>query len=135
MASVEKREDGWYADGSGPYASRDAAREAVRNPEATYADNVAATEALDGAGDTEADALVEQVTQEFPDAESFAGGFDHEEEELSDGSVTRETAKQVRARENYVTMALYANTPTARAYWRARCVDLGYEVPAEDATV
>jgi hypothetical protein len=142
MASVEKREDGWYAEGSGPFTSRDAARDAIRkiNQEdamATYDENVAASEALDGAVDDEATALVEHVAQEFPEAESFTGGFDVEVQELADGSVTRETAKEVRKRENLVYMALYANTAPARAYWRKLAESEGYEVPADvtDATV
>jgi hypothetical protein len=139
VASVEKREDGWYAEGSGPFTSRDAARDAIRkiNQEdamATYDENVRATEALDGSADDEATALVEQVAVEFPEAESFAGGFDQEVQELTDGTVTRETAKEVRKRENLVYMALYANTAPARAYWRKLAESEGYEVP-EDVTV
>jgi len=145
MAGIEKREDGWYAEGSGPFTSRDAARQAIKaadqaEAEDTYAENLAATEVLDGSGDTEATELVQQVTEEFPEAQSFAGGFDQEEEELSDGSVVRETAKQVRERENVIFMALYANTAPARAYWRHLAESRGYELPAEtqdteDATV
>jgi hypothetical protein len=132
--AVEKREDGWYAEGSGPFTSRDAAREAIRkiNQEdamATYDENVAATEALDGAEDTEAEALVADVAEEFPDVE----GFDTEEQELAT-VVTREDAKAVRARENVVFMALYANTDPARAYWRKLAESNGYEVPAEEPT-
>lgn len=114
--SVEKR-DGVWVNTEVPdqtFASRDEARQAskvVRQAEETYAENLAVTE------DTE--------------AESFAGGFDREEKELSDGSVVRETAKEIRARENFVTMALYANTETARAYWRKRCEEEGYEVPED----
>jgi hypothetical protein len=139
VASVEKREDGWYAEGSGPFTSRDAARDAIRkiNQEgamATYDENVRATEALDGSVDDEATALVEQVAVEFPEAESFTGGFDQEVQELTDGTVTRETAKEVRKRENLVYMALYANTAPARAYWRKLAESEGYEVP-EDVTV
>lgn len=131
MAGIEKREDGWYAEGSGPFTSRDAARQAIKKAdqaeaEDTYAENLAATEVLDGSGDTEATELVQQVAEE--------------EEELSDGSVVRETAKQVRERENVVFMALYANTAPARAYWRHLAESRGYELPAEtqdteDATV
>jgi len=140
MANIEKREDGWYAEGSGPFTSRDAARDAVKRvnqdeAEATYAENLAATEALDAAEDTEADALVSQVVEEFPEAESFTGGFEQEEQELADGSVARESAKEIRARENYVVMALYGNTEQARAYWTNRCQELGYEVPVMEATV
>jgi hypothetical protein len=98
----------------------------------TYDENVAATEALDGAEDVEADALVSEAAQEFPEAESFAGGFDREEQELTD--VVRETAKEVRARENVVYMALYANSAPARAYWRKLAEENGYELPAEDVT-
>jgi hypothetical protein len=142
VASVEKREDGWYAEGSGPFTSRDAARDAIRkvNQEeamATYDENVRASEALDGSVDTEADALVAEVTREFSEAESFAGGFEREATELAEGAVSRETAKEVRKRENLVFMALYADTPPARAYWRKLAESEGYEVPADvtDATV
>jgi hypothetical protein len=125
--AVEKREDGWYAEGSGPYVSRQAAREAQADPEATYADNVTASEVLDATEDAEADATVAEVNEEFPNVE----GFDRELAELSDGSVTRESAKDVRKRENIVYMALYANTAPARAYWRKLAETEGYEVPAE----
>lgn len=99
--NVEKREDGWYVGDQGPFPSRDIARENVKvikqdEAEATYTENLAATEALDATEDT----------------------------------VTRETAQEVRARENFVVMALYGNTPEARAHWTRYAEARGYEVPA-----
>jgi hypothetical protein len=134
VMAIEKRENGWFVDGSGPYESRQAARDASADPEATYAENVAVSEALDGAEDVEAEALVSEVTREFPEAEFPETAFEREVQELTE-SVTRESAKDVRKRENIVYMALYANTAPARAYWRKLAESEGYEVPAEDATV
>jgi hypothetical protein len=134
--AVEKR-DGVWINTEVPgqeFTSRDLARQAKKindqeSAMATYEENLSATEALDGAEDTEAVELTEAAGEEFPGAESFTGGFERELSELA--TVERETVKQVRARENVVYMALYANTEPARAYWRKLAEIRGYEVPAE----
>jgi hypothetical protein len=144
MAKIEKREDGWHVEGyAGTFTSRDAARafqadnpEAVAGAaqdeaEATYAENLAASEALDAATDTEADALVADVNREFPGAENFVGGFDTEEQELAT-RVERVTVEDVanslredRARDNYLFMATHTEGPAQR-YWITKVQEKGW---------
>lgn len=144
--AVEKREGVWVNTElpGQEFASRDLARQAKKYNDQedamdTYAENLAATEALDGAEDTEATDLADAAAREFDHVTEPLGGSGPawtgpREEELAT-VVERESAKDVRKRENYVTMALYANTETARAYWRALSLANGYELPAEETTV
>jgi hypothetical protein len=137
MAKIEKLEDGWHVEGyAGTFTSRDAARafqtehpEAVAGAEQdtayeTYAGNLAATEALDAAEDTEAEALVADVNAEFPETGDFVGGFETELTELAT-RVERETEKERRARENFLYMATHTDGPAQR-YWITQVQEKGW---------